>query len=108
MCGKRLKAFLLSLVLFSVPLSQYGYTDVSLTDEEAQELTDLIKTSQEDLRLLRTDLNNAQTELNNALRGSEELKTYYERQLKEAKRDKYIMLTVTVLSIFTAGYFAVK
>lgn len=115
MCLKKLKKFLLALVLCSVLSSQYGFTDVTLTDSEAQELTDLIKTSQTDLSELRSELTRsknqltkAYSELNNALKNYQEQKKSYELQLSGAKRNNYIMFAYCIVCSCITGYTIYK
>jgi len=101
MCGRKLKAFLLSLVLVFLSCSRLVYAEVTLTDEEATELQTLIQESQKELRLLKTELTDVQTNL-------QEQKKSYEQQLNVAKRNNYIMKAVTIVSILFAGYMAIK
>lgn len=99
MCQKRLKRFLLSLVLCSllpfVPSFSYSYADVTLTDSEAQELMNEIQESQKDLTELKeklqtaeTNLESAETQLSDVKSDCEEQKKSYETQLKEVKKQK--------------------
>ena len=87
MCGKKLKRFLLLLVLFSpfsfVPSFSYSYADVVLTNEEAQELMSEIQESKKDLTELQNQLSEAETQLNDVKNTYEEQKKSYEMQLKE-------------------------
>ena len=90
MCQRRLKRFLLSLVLCSllpfVPSFSYSYADVILTDKEAQELMNEIQESKKDLTELKNQLNEAETQLNDVKSTYEEQKKSYEMQLKEEKK----------------------
>ena len=90
MCGKRLKVFLLLLVLslLSLPVrfSSYSYADVILTDSEAEELMSEIQESKKDLTELKNQLNEAEIQLNDVKSTYEEQKKYYETQLKEEKK----------------------
>lgn len=90
MCGKKLKRFLLLLVLslpFSfVPSFSYSYADVVLTDKEAQELMSEIQESKKDLNNVKNQLSEAETQLNDVKNDCEEQKKSYETQLKEEKK----------------------
>lgn len=84
------KRFLLSLVLCSllpcVPSFSYSYTDVTLTDKEAQELMNEISESRKDLTELKNQLNEAETQLSDVKSDCEEQKKSYEERLKEEKK----------------------
>lgn len=83
MCGKRLRAFSLSLVLFLLlffsPYSSYSYADVILTESEATELMSEIQKSRQDLTELQIQLQDVRNDY-------EEQKKSYDRQLNEAER----------------------
>ena len=112
MCGKRLKVFLLSLVLFLPLLVSPCFADVSLTDEEAQEILTEIEESKKDLQNVKDELNQSKeeasklkkesqeqkaqlTELQNV---SEEQRKSYKEQLKEAKKQNTVAWTTTGIS----------
>ena len=83
MCGKRLRAFSLSLVLFLLlsfsPCLSYSYADVILTEAEATELISEIQKSRQDLTALQIQLQDVRNDY-------EEQKKSYDRQLNEAER----------------------
>ena len=92
MCQRKLKRFLLSLVLCSllpcVPSFSYFYADVTLTDKEAEELMNEISESRKDLTELKSQLDEAETQLSDVKNDCEEQKKSYEMQLKEVKKQK--------------------
>lgn len=100
MCGKRLKIFLLSLVLFSVsafsPFLSFCYAEVRLTDEEATLILTEIQESQKELNLLKQDLNQAQTELESVKNTYSEQKKYYEERLNEVNKSKEIAEDIAI------------
>lgn len=92
MCGRRLKMFLLSLVLSSVVLLQPCFSDVTLTEQEVREMLSEIEQSKKELTLSKEELTQSKTELNKVLNTYQEQKKSYEMQLKEARRDKVLLL----------------
>jgi len=102
LCGKRLRRRSLLSVLFLLWLSvhcvSYSYADVTLTDEEAQQLMSEIQESRKDLTELQTQLADVKNDY-------EEQKTYYEEQLNEAKKKNSSLKTaVTATSASTAVF----
>ena len=99
MCGRKLKVFLLSLVLFSaLPFSQslsYSYAEVILTEEEAQQILEEIQEAKKELIEQKTELENVKNTCN-------EQKTYYETQLTEAeKKNSNLKTAVITTSVST-------
>lgn len=97
MCGTRLKMLSALLVLFSLLLFSpaspclYAEKNVTLTQEEAQELMKLIEESEK-------DLTEAQKELQDARNDYIEQKKSYEEQLKEEKRKNKNLKIGTVVT----------
>lgn len=84
MCGKRLKIFLLSLVLV-LPLSVSPcFSKVVLTDEEAKEIMSELENAKKELQTLKQQ---SQTELENAKTASTEQRKSYEERLNEANKE---------------------
>ena len=99
MCGKRLKAFSLSLVLFLLlsfsPYLSYSYADVALTEAEVTELLTEIQKSKQDLTELKTQLQDVRNDC-------EEQRKSYVRQLNEAeKKAKGLGIFAGVTSVST-------
>lgn len=88
MCGRRLKIFFLLLMLFSalpcLPSLSSCYADVTLTDEEAQEMLNEITESKKDLQELQIQLEDVKNDCN-------EQKIYYEEQLSEANKKNKVL-----------------
>ena len=100
MCYRRLKTFSASLVLFFLlcfsPFCSFCYAEVTLTDQEAQEMLNEIQESRKDLETLEQQLTDVQNDC-------EEQKKYYEEQLKEVKKQEARYETLaTVSGISTA------
>ena len=114
MCGRKLKTFSVSLVLFCLlsfsPLSFSCYADVILTDEQATEIMNEIQESKKDLNQVRNELKESKkeslelkTELQDVKSTYSEQKTSYEQQLNEAeKKTEKLKTAVTVTSTSTA------
>ena len=109
MCCRRLKIFLLLPVLFFLlsfsPLSSSCYAEVTLTDEEAQEILNEIKESKKDLTELQEKLTSAEAQLKDVQNAYSEQKTSYEMQLKEAEeKQKKLRKALTVTSTSSAVF----
>lgn len=122
MCGKRLKIFLLSLVLVFLSCSSQSfyscYAEVKLTDEEATQLMSEIQQSKKELNQVKSELEESKkesqelkTELEDVKNTYSEQRTYYEMQLaEEIKKEKtYMWITVggMTLSMITICVLAI-
>lgn len=118
MCGKRLKIFLLSLVLVFLSCSSQSfyscYAEVKLTDEEAKELMSEIQESKKELNQVKSELEESKkesqelkTELNDVKNTYSEQKIYYEGQLTEAKKKNKILKTALVATGTSTGILLV-
>ena len=112
MCGKRLRTFLLLLVLYFPLLLSPCFADVVLTDEEAQTILTEIEESKKDSQNVKNELEQSKNEATELQKESSELKNQltelqntsneqkesYEKQLKEVKKEKTIAWTLTGVS----------
>ena len=116
MCGKRLKASLLSLVLLSlsffVPSYSYSYADVILTNEEAEELMNEIQLSKTELENVKSELTESKKELNEQKTQLEDVKNtyteqkrYYETLLDEAEEKNLALKTCLTITTTTSVIF---
>lgn len=107
MCGKKLKVFLLSLVLVSLSCAvqsfSFCYAEVRLTDEEAEKLMSEIQESQKELNQVKTELRESKREsqelkmeLEDVKNTYSEQKTYYEEQLTEAEKKEKIAVSIAI------------
>ena len=106
MCGRRLKTFLVSLVLvLLLSVSQSSlccYAEVRLTDEEAKELMNEIQLSKKELNQVKTELTEAKQELNDVKNTYSEQKKSYEMQLEEAEKENQIMADCLIVTATTS------
>ena len=111
MCGVKSKKFLLSWVLLFVLFVSPCFSEVALTDEEAQEimseiesskkvLTELKEISQKQIESLENSLKTSQDELENVKNISQEQKKSYEKQLKEEKKKRILPWTIAGIESF--------
>ena len=107
MCGRKLKLFLASLVLFSLlsfsPFYFSCYAEVILTDEEATEIMNEISSSKMELEEVKNKLTESQKTLTEQKTVLEDVKnTYneqkisYETQLNEAEKKNQILKSVAI------------
>lgn len=107
--GARLKLFLLVSVLSFLPSSLPCFSDVILTDREAEELMSEIEKSRKELSLLQkeskkqielleTSLKQSEAELESVKSTWQVQKTSYEVQLKEEKNKRILPWTLTGVS----------
>ena len=118
MCGKKLKVFLLSLVLVSLSCAvqsfSFCYAEVRLTDEEANQWMNEIQESKKELNQVKTELKESKresqelkTELEDVKNTYSEQKTYYEKQLEEAEKKNQTLKTCLTVTATTSVILAV-
>lgn len=104
MCGRKSRMFLLLSVLASLLLVSPCFSEVVLTDEEAEEMLSEMEQSRAELTELREMSENLQTELDALKATSTEQNQYYEERLREARRAKAVPWAVagtsTAASVF--------
>ena len=108
MCYRRLKtllSFCLCLSLFS--LSSFCFADVTLTDEEAQEIAKVIEESKKDLTQVKKELKEQKEELQTVKDTYSEQKKSYEEQLSEAERKNDGLKTATAITGTSATIFLI-
>lgn len=107
MCGRKSGMFLLLSVLASLLLVSHCFSEVVLTDEEAEEMLSEMEQSRAELTELREMSENLQTELDALKATSTEQNRYYEKQLKEAKKARAVPWAVAGTSTATAVFLGV-
>ena len=95
MCGRKLKTFLLLSVLVSLLSVSPCFSEVVLTDEEAEQMLQEMEES-------KKELENVKQELEDVRITSTEQKKSYEEQLKEAD-EKNSKLTIWAVSSSTVA-----
>ena len=96
MCGRKLKIFLLLSVLVSLLSVSPCFSEVVLTDEEAEQMLQEMEESKKELEIVKQELEDVKTT-------STEQRQSYEEQLKEADEKNSRLTTWAISSSAVAG-----